>query len=127
MIHIIDDIYLHNSMYTLPPACLLLIKPLEQIRTLNIQRRRVLIQTKRLMRPIGAMHVDIRGVDIPADRRRTACEGRDERLVILARPSLETAEDDVLYRQLAGELLAQCNVLLPIALGDFNCVIDVVD
>ena len=79
------------------------------------------------MRPVGRDDVDVRGVDVAAHRRAAACECRDQRLVVRARLAREVAEDDVLDGQRGGELLAQGEVLLAVALRDLDGVVDVVD
>lgn len=79
------------------------------------------------MRAIRTQDIDPRGLDIPTDLVGTTSERRDQRLVILARPSLEPAKHDILNGQHAGELLAERQVLLPVALRDLDGVVDVVD
>ena len=109
------------------PAAGSSVKPLVQVRTLDIQRRLVLVQAVGLARPVGRDDVDVGRVDVPAHRRAAAREGRDQRLVVRARAAREVAEDDVLDGQRRRELLAQGQVLLPVTLRDLDGVVDVVD
>lgn len=104
-----------------------LVEALVKIRALDIQRRRVLVQAVSLVRTVGAEDIDVRGMDITADRRATAGKGRDERLILLAGLAVEPTEDDILDRQRAGVLLAKREVLLAITLRDLDGVIDVID
>lgn len=104
-----------------------LINPFIQIRTLHIQPCLVLIQAISLMRPIRTQDINPRRLDVPTDLVRATSKRRDQRLIILARAAPEPAEDDVLDGQHAGELLAEGEVLLAVALGDLDGVVDVVD
>lgn len=79
------------------------------------------------MGPIRTQDINIRRLDIPTDLVTTTSKSRNQRLVVLARPTRKPPKHDILNRQHRGKLLAEGDVLLPVALGDLNGIVDVVD
>jgi len=83
------------------------------------------ISTGILIRPARALHIDILHRDVAAHLRTRAYEIPDERVVLLARRAAEVLDGNVGDGEVAGKLVAEGEVLLAVALGDFDGVVDV--
>jgi hypothetical protein len=69
--------------------------------------------------------INVANVDVLAHRRTRALQVPDKRVVFFARGALEVLDRDIFNRQIRRKLVAQRDVLLPIALRDFDRVVDI--
>lgn len=72
-----------------------------------------------------ALNVNVRNCDVRTDARAGADSVANERVVLLASDAGKVLDGDVGDSELRRELVAQRNVLLAVALSDFDGVIDI--
>jgi hypothetical protein len=106
-----------------------LVIPLVDSGTLNtLQQALIHITTRKLIHSaIRTAKIDIRQLDISAHTRATANNISRDRIVLCTSSTMDILHDNVRNGQFGGELVACSQVLLTIALSNFNGVIDVVD
>jgi len=103
------------------------VESLEDRCALHIQRSLVDIQAVGLVSTIWTDDVNVRGKDIVADILARTSEGSDLWLILAACLALEVLEHDVRDRQWRWELQAERQILLSVALVNFDGVVHVVD
>jgi hypothetical protein len=115
-------------------------------RTVNLALDPVNISTSILIRPTRALNINVLNLDVRADGWTGTYDVADERVVLLACGAGEVLDCDVGDGEFGWELsafslaslgekkgawstslVADCEILLPVALGDFDSIVDVVE
>jgi hypothetical protein len=94
-------------------------------RAINLLLNPLNTPTRIQIRSIWALHINILNLKITANRRARANQIPDLRLILLTRRTAEVPDRNVANSKLGRKLIAQRNILLPIALRDFDGVVDV--
>jgi hypothetical protein len=95
------------------------------IRTINLPLDPVNTPTPIQIRPIRALHINILYPNIATHRGARTHQIPNQGLILLARRAGEILNRNVRNRQIGRKLVAQGNVLLAVALRDFNRVVHV--
>ena len=97
------------------------------LRAINLTFNPLNIPTLKPIRPLRTHNTNSLERDIAAHTRRATNRIPDQRLILRARRALEVLDRDVGNGQVGRELVAQREVRLAVALGDFDGVVDVGD
>lgn len=83
--------------------------------------------SKQILCPIWRRDVDVTQLDVRADVRIAADHVTGDRRVLVTRRALEVAHRDVADGEIRWKLVAQGQIILAVALRDFDGVVNVLD